>query len=167
MIPVRRERKAWPLFLVVLGVIALTGWGARLPLAAATTERVVNDRHTGLAIEGVDPVSYFTNSKPLLGQPEIEYRHEGVVWRFRNEGNRAAFVQDPQVYMPRYGGYDPVAVTRGVAVAGNPLVWAISRDRLYLFYSGVARAQFIANTDNAVAAADARWPSLRGELGQY
>ena len=167
MIAVRRERKAWPAVLVVLGVFALTGWGARLPLAAATTERVVNDRHTGLAIDGVDPVSYFTNSQPLLGQPEFEYRHEGVVWRFRNEGNRAAFVQDPNVYMPRYGGFDPVAVTRGIAVAGNPLVWTISRQRLYLFYSGGARTQFMANADGAIAAADSRWPSLRSELGQY
>ena len=32
----------------------------------------------------------------------------GAIWRFRNEGNRAAFAADPEVYMPRFGGYDPV-----------------------------------------------------------
>ena len=35
-------------------------------------------------------------------------------------GNRAAFAANPDIYMPRFGGYDPLGVARGVAVAGNP-----------------------------------------------
>ena len=40
----------------------------------------------------------------------------------------------PDVYMPQFGGYDPVGVARGVAVAGNPDIWLISGGRLFLFY---------------------------------
>ena len=42
---------------------------ACLPFAAraATTERVVVNRFTGLAIEGFDPVAYFTDARPELG----------------------------------------------------------------------------------------------------
>ena len=36
---------------------------------AATTERVVVDRHTGLAISGYDPVTYFTDAKPVFESP--------------------------------------------------------------------------------------------------
>ena len=74
---------------------------------AVTTERVVVDRHTGLALYGVDPVGYFTDGKPVPGLADFEYGYAGAIWRFHNEGNRAAFAADPDVYMPRYGGYDP------------------------------------------------------------
>lgn len=135
-----------------------------MPVGAAVTARVVSDWHTGLAIDGIDPVAYFTEGQPLLGRPEYELRYEGVVWRFRNDGNRAAFAQNPEVYMPGYGGYDPVAIARGVAVAGNPLLWVVSRQRLYLFFSTAARTQFISDSDKVLAAAAANWPQLEGTL---
>ena len=65
-----------------------------------------------------------------------------MIWRFRNEGNRAAFVADPEVYMPRFGGYDPVAVARGASAPGHPELWLIAEERLYLFYSAAARDAF-------------------------
>jgi hypothetical protein len=75
----------------------------RRPAGAATTERLVVDRHTGLALYGYDPVAYFTDAEPLVGRPEFELSYAGAVWRFRNEGNRAAFNDRPDVYMPGFG----------------------------------------------------------------
>ena len=37
---------------------------------AAATERVVVDWHTGLAIDGYDPVAFFTDGKPVTGTGE-------------------------------------------------------------------------------------------------
>jgi hypothetical protein len=51
----------------------------------------------------------------------------------RSDENRPAFIADPEVYRPRFGGYGPVGLARGVAVAGNPRLWHISERRLYLF----------------------------------
>jgi hypothetical protein len=147
----------WRLALVALLVAAMPG----LPrVGAATTERVVNDRFSGLAMNGIDPVAYFTDGAPLYGRPDQEYRYAGVIWRFRNEGNKAAFIAHPEVYMPRYGGYDPIAVGRAIAVPGNPLVWALVGERLYLFYSEEARARFIAKPDEAILHADNKWPTV-------
>ena len=56
----------------------------------------------------------------VIGLPEFEASQAGAVWRFRNEGNRASFVSHPEVYGPRFGGYDPVDLGRGVTYAGNP-----------------------------------------------
>ncbi len=70
-------------------------------------------------------------------------RLDGAVWRFRNEGNRAAFAEHPEVYMPHFGGYDPVAIARDTSVPGHPLFWAVTGERLYLFYSDEARAEFL------------------------
>ena len=131
---------------------------------AATTELVVTDRYSGLAIEGYDPVAYFNDGRPEQGRASEEYRFSGVVWRFRNEGNRAAFRGDPSVYMPGFGGYDPVAVARGVAVPGNPLVWAVADEKLYLFFSYEARARFLGDPRSTTRAAEARWPAVRSLL---
>ena len=61
------------------------------PLAEATTsERVVVNRFSGLAIEGFDPMAYFVTGQALRGLPEFEASQGGVVWRFHNEGNRAS-----------------------------------------------------------------------------
>ena len=132
----------------------------RGPASAATTERVVVDRHTGLALYGFDPVSYFTDAEPLIGRPEFELSFAGAVWRFRNEGNRAAFRDRADVYMPLFGGYDAFAVARGIAVPGDPRYWLVLQRRLYLFESEAARAAFAADPGVAVAAAQAQWPEL-------
>jgi hypothetical protein len=147
---------------IAIGALALLS----RPGGAAVTEQVVTSPQTGLAIDGIDPVAYFTNGEPLAGRPEFEFRHQGVVWRFRNDGNKAAFARSPDIYTPRYGGYDPVAVARGIAVAGNPLLWTVSGQRLYLFYSTAARAQFSADLPKIVAEADARWPTVSATLLQ-
>src|SRR5262249_4702505 len=143
--------------LMMLGVAAGFGRG---PATAATTERLVVDRHTGLALYGFDPVAYFTDAEPLVGRPEFELSFAGAVWRFRNEGNRAAFRDHPAVYMPAFGGYDVLAVGRGAAVPANPRYWRVTDRRLYLFESPAARDAFAADPGTALAIAHARWPEV-------
>lgn len=150
---------------LALWLLVLNGMPAWPGLAgAATTERVVADWHTGIAISGFDPVAYFTEVVPKRGRPDYEYNHAGVTWRFRNEGNRAAFAADPRVYSPQFGGYDPIAIGRGVATPGNPQIWLISRQRLYLFYSSEARDVFLARPEDALEIAKERWPQVMRTL---
>jgi hypothetical protein len=154
-------------------VIALAALSASLGLCcanvvadAATTERVVNNRFSGLAIEGFDPVAYFVDGRPLVGRPEFEAWKLGVVWRFRNIGNRASFLSHPEIYGPQFGGYDPVGVARGVTVAGNPRFWVVTGERLYLFSFEANRDAFAANAARFLERAHARWPTLQRELAR-
>jgi hypothetical protein len=135
-----------------------------LPIGASTTEYIVVDRNTGLAIHGYDPVAYFTNGGPTLGKGEFEHRHAGAVWRFRNSGNLAAFVADPEVYMPRFGGYDPVGIGRNVPLAGDPRIWLIEDERLYLFQSPENKAIFAVNRERVTTAADEAWAAVQKTL---
>jgi hypothetical protein len=156
-----RQRRKLPL-LAALG-LALAGapfvaLGVSGPPARA--DYIVVDRNSGLAIGGFDAVAYFVDGAPVLGRSAFELSFAGVVWRFYNAGNRAAFKTDPDIYMPRFGGYDPVAVARGVGVAGNPYYWLISAGRLYLFYSADARTAFAADAALATIA-ERRWPSVQ------
>src|SRR5580704_6209581 len=131
---------------------------------AATTERLVVDWHTGLAIGGYDPVAFFTDGRPVAGSANFELRHGGAIWRFRNVGNRDAFAAQPDIYMPKFGGYDPIGVTRGVAVAGNPNVWLITGERLYLFYDRARLEKFAGDAERLSAEAERKWPDVKRAL---
>src|SRR6266508_3574524 len=132
----RRQRKLASLGLpagLLAAFMAIGGLAAPVAIRAATTEYIVVDRNSGLAINGFDPVAYFIDGVASLGKGDFEASFAGAVWRFRNEGNRGAFIADPDIYMPQFGGYDPIGVARGVAIAGEPRLWVLSGERLYLF----------------------------------
>jgi len=162
MTTARRKRKQYRAglafgarLLACIGLFFIFG-----PSSRAAAERIVVDWHSGLAIAGYDPVAFFTDGKPMAGRAELELRYGGVVWRFTNVGNRAAFAARPDVYMPQYGGYDPLGVARGVAVAGNPFVWLIVDERLFLFYNTARRDSFAADPDRVIGSANRKWPEL-------
>jgi hypothetical protein len=132
----------------------------------STTERIVVNRYSGLAIEGFDPVAYFTEAQPVLGLPDFEAAEAGAVWRFHNASNRDAFAAHPEIYGPQFGGYDPIDVARGVAYAGNPRFFVVTGQRLYLFGREESRNAFAANPAKFLKDARARWPGLEKTLAQ-
>jgi YHS domain-containing protein len=147
-----------------LGIVALAGllW---LPPAITAPRAATSERNTGLAIRGDDPVAFYTDGKAMPGDADLELTYDGAVWRFCNIGNREAFAARPEVYMPRFGGYDPVGVARGVAVAGNPNTWLISGDRLFLFYDRDRLETFRADPERINSAAERKWPDVLRTLG--
>ena len=158
----RQERKPCRLSVRILAILGAVGVVLVVVSAARAQvpEPVVFNRYTGLAIDGFDPVAYFVDGKPRAGRRDLELRSGGANWRFANEGNMAAFAADPEVYAPRFGGHDPVAVVRGAATPGHPELWLIADGQLYLFYSEEARAAFARNPDSAIEAAERHWPAV-------
>jgi hypothetical protein len=160
-LPVTRVRLTYAVVVSAFFTLIGPGW-----IEGATTERVVTNNHTGLAISGFDPVAYFTTSRAVLGRADVETRFVGATWRFVNAGNREAFIDNPSVYMPTFGGYDPTGVARGVAVAGHPEVWLISGERLYLFRDRETRDAFIASAEELTAVANRQWPDVQRMLAR-
>jgi hypothetical protein len=158
----------------VVGIVALSFMLAPLPAAwlpggraaAATTERLVVDHVTGLAIGGVDPVAYFTDGAMQAGSPDFEAAALGAIWRFRNADNRTFFLAAPEVYAPQFGGYDPVDVARGVAVPGMPRLWLVHDKRLYLFSREDNRDAFAGSPDQVIHGAQSAWPAVRDSLAE-
>lgn len=146
---------------VLAGTVALCGG------AWALTERLVVNRHTGLAIDGFDPVAYFTDAAAVKGLPDIEAGAAGAVWRFRNAANRTEFLAHPDIYGPRFGGYDPVDAARGKVIAGRAQLWLVSGERLYLFSRDENRTAFAADPAAVLKQADANWPALVETLADY
>lgn len=131
---------------------------------ASTTERIVVDPASGLAIGGYDAVGYFLMGRAVLGNPDHEARWMDAPWHFLNAGNRAAFIAHPQIYAPRFGGHDPVRAAFGFAVRGDPELFAILRDRLYLFLTEENRDAFRTQSEAFLAEAERNWPRLAAGL---
>ena len=166
MTAARHQRKPSLAIWLALGFAVCGGIFANPAVLAAQDDRIVVNALTGLAISGFDPVAYFVDAKPKMGRPDMELRLDGAVWRFQNEGNRAAFADHPEVYAPRFGGYDPVAVARGVSVPGHPLFWAVTGERLYLFFSEEARAAFLADPGRIIDSALRKWPEVARSIAR-
>jgi len=154
----RRTRLA-----LVLCAFVLTVPGGA-PRALSVTELVVADPQAGIALYGFDPVSYFLAGRAEMGSQDIQLKFTGVTWQFRNEANREAFRAQPDVYVPRFGGYDPVALTRGAPVPGHPALFVIHDGRLYLFQKAENREAFIIAPQTTIEAARSFWPNARRSL---
>ena len=116
MTAARQQRKPPLLFWLFLAIAVGGGIFKPSGVRAANDNQLAVNADTGLAISGFDPVAYFTEGKALFGRPEFELNLDGAVWRFSNEGNRGAFADHPEVYAPRFAGYDPVAIGHAPAL---------------------------------------------------
>lgn len=63
------------------------------------------------AIDGYDPVAYFTLGQPTRGAADITHEWNGATWHFANAQHRDAFVAAPEKYAPAFGGYCAKAVS--------------------------------------------------------
>jgi YHS domain-containing protein len=151
---------------ILAGLLAvwLVATIAAFATKAATSERIVNDPLTGLALYGYDPVAYFIEKAARPGEKEYEFRFAGLIWRFRSEANRAAFIRAPENYVPAFGGYDPLAVSTGVPLEGNPAFFAVHEQKLFLFAREESLARFLANPKNLLDAAAGAWPAVQKKL---
>ncbi|MGL5166103.1 MAG: YHS domain-containing (seleno)protein [Afipia sp.] len=164
----RQENQVRHLRIACLVALA-AGIGPAGPYAKAwaVTERVVVNRHSGLAIDGFDPVAYFTDAEAAKGQSDVEAVQSGAVWRFRNDANRAVFLAHPEIYGPQFGGYDPVEVASGKIVAGRAQLWLIAGERLYLFSREDNLSAFAAGSEDILKQAGGKWPALVETLSGY
>ena len=132
--------------------------------AAALVDAIVTDPLTGVALEGYDPVSYFTEPEPVQGLADYEYQWGGVPWYFASAANRDVFMRNPEIYAPQFGGHCATSLSRGYLSDGKPRLYAIKQMKLYLFYSVANREAFLASGDSIVTAADQNWAKFKGDL---
>ena len=88
-----------------------------------------------LAIQGYDPVAYFSN-KAIKGDVKLSSIFQGTVYYFSTKENKKSFELNPSKYEPQYGGWCAFAMgDYGKKVEINPQTFKIIDDKLYLFYN--------------------------------
>ena len=128
--------------------------------AFAGKSEIFTGLKTGLAVAGYDPVAYFTQNKPVMGNPSIAFEYQGARWLFSSAANRDAFKADPAKYAPQYGGYCAYAVSQGYTAKGEPEVWKIVDGKLYLNFSKGVQRRWQRDIPGHITSANANWPSV-------
>ena len=114
----------------------------------------------GTAIDGTDPVAYFTEGKPVEGSSDFTHDWNGATWRFVSAENRDKFAADPAAYAPQYGGYCAWAVAQGYTASTDPEAWSIVEGKLYLNYNKDVQARWEGDVPGNIAKADGNWPTV-------
>lgn len=107
----------------------------------ASPETIHTDRE-GRALQGHDPVAYFTVGEPTMGKENIDLDWNGATWLFATTTNRDLFDADPLAYAPAFGGYCAVGKVFGVDLPGSAKRWRIEDGRLYMNKNLLAASQF-------------------------
>jgi|CXWL01.1.fsa_nt_gi YHS domain-containing protein len=115
----------------------------------------------GLAIDGHDPVAYFTEQKPVKGSPEFRIEFEGSTFQFASAAHRDTFAANPEQFVLQYGGFCAYGMAKGYKAKIDPAVVTVVGDKLYFNYSEMVRSQWLSNIPGYIRKADANWPDVR------
>ncbi len=118
-------------FTILFLALILTGFAQN-----ATIRSKHFNTENNLAIQGYDPVAYFTLQKAVKGNPSFAAKHLGVIYHFSSQTNKDLFLKNPNNYEPQYGGWCAYALgEKGEKVEINPETFKIIDNKLYLFYN--------------------------------
>ncbi len=143
------------------GALAALAISVALPAAALAAGFDVNVTTTDLALRGYDPVSYFTDGAPTPGEIDITAEHQGAIYRFASAEHKAMFEADPAKYAPQYGGYCAFGLAQGYKFDGDPQVWKIVDDKLYLNLSPKVSTIWQQDVPGNIENADAKWQMVK------
>ncbi|MGF1528530.1 MAG: YHS domain-containing (seleno)protein [Candidatus Competibacterales bacterium] len=141
---------------LVMGSFAVPGYAFDENSTAA-----VNVDETGLGLRGFDPVAYITVGEPASGEETITASHEGVTYRFASEQNKAAFVENPSKFAPQYGGFCQMGASLGKKLDGDPEVWRVEGDKLFLYAYPAAKEGFMQDVPGNTVKANTNWPLIK------
>ena len=112
----------------------------------------------GIALDGYDPVSYFSEPGPVKGSGEYTYGFADATWHFSSAANRDMFAADPERFAPQYGSFCAFAVSKGFTADSDPEAWYVGNDRLYVFADPGVRDQWVnALGEGSLDSANANW----------
>jgi YHS domain-containing protein len=114
----------------------------------------------GYAINGYDPVAYFTMEKPVEGSTDHSVMHNGATFLFASAENKEMFETDPERYAPQFGGYCAYAVSKGATAKTEPDAWTVVDDKLYLNFNTEVRALWKLDIPGNIARANENWPDV-------
>ena len=152
--------RRFPLAALLTASLLVAGGTVAGQPARAAEAPVYTGFLSSLAVNGHDPVAYFTEGKPVEGSAKFESRYNGATWRFASAANKAAFDAEPERYAPQYGGYCAWAVSQGYTAKGDPANWRIVDGKLYLNYNAEVQQTWEKDIPGNIGKADGNWPKV-------
>ncbi len=133
--------------------------------ATALRSQQFNLEKNKVAIQGYDPVSYFTLGKAVKGKKEMAVLADGITYYFSTAENKELFKKNYTAYEPQYGGWCAYAMgAKGEKVEVDPGTFKIISGKLYLFYNSYFNntlKSWNKDENNLKAKADVNWPRIK------
>lgn len=147
--------------LTILTLISLSA-----TVDAAPAKQLLNLDRKGVAVQGYDVVAFFTDGKPVKGNPAFASTHAGATYWFASAAHKTAFDAEPAKFTPQFGGYCAYGVSRGKLVEIDVEAFQIVDGRLLLQYSKGVRNDFNKDAPGNLKKAEANWPVLLEKKGK-
>jgi hypothetical protein len=96
-----------------------------------------------LAIQGYDPVAYFTMHKAVRGLATLEYEWDEQIYRFVKAEHLAMFKANPGAYAPRFGNLCAMALSKDLTKPANPEYYLVVKGQLFLFGEELGPERFV------------------------
>ncbi len=129
----------------------------------STSAQTANDHNLseGLALQGYDPVAYFVDGKPILGNQAFTVEYNGARYQFSSEAHKALFLKNPAQYEPQYGGYCAYGMSNGYKAPIQPEAFTVVDNKLYLNYSLKVRQAWLKEQAQRIEKANKNWITLQ------
>lgn len=131
---------------------------------AEDIEFLNKDPDSQLALNGFDPVAYFKQGKAVPGNSDYVINYGMAMWYFSSPENLQAFQENPEKYIPEFGGLCSWSLHEGVLQAANPECFTIQLGKLYLHFSNEAKDQFETDLMASIQEANHQWLSQQSIL---
>jgi hypothetical protein len=146
---------------IACGLISIMAATLVLPIPPRAADDAA-PKDLRVALQGFDPVAYFTDGRPRKGSPELWAVFDGTVYQFATPDHRALFMEDPDRYAPQYAGFCTGAIALGmVKVEADPQAWVITEGRLFVFFANADVTDFAKTRLETIRAADANWRQMQ------
>jgi YHS domain-containing protein len=120
------------ILLVLIGIVFVFVKVKRITPLAWGHKAVNTPMFGNEAINGYDPVAYFTKEQAVKGEKTFGQNWKGANWYFSSAKNLNLFKTNPEKYAPQFGGYCAFAVSKGFTANTDPKAFKIINDKLYL-----------------------------------
>jgi YHS domain-containing protein len=114
-----------------------------------------------LALQGYDPVAYFTDARPMQGSANYEIVWDGQRYRFASAQHRDMFKANPDKYAPQFGGSCAMNMSAGVRRESDPHNWVITNGNLYVFAGVVGKEAFSKDVAANSSKAMVNWKAMK------
>ena len=120
----------------------------------------------GVALQGYDPVAFFTDGRPVRGDQQFQTQYHGATYYFASAEHKATFEKEPAKYEPQFGGFCAYGASRGKTVPIKIEAWQIVNGRLLMQYDLDVKGKFNSDPQGNLSKADKNWPGLVEKLGK-
>ena len=112
-------------------------------------------------ISGYDPVAYFTDGKAMKGSGYHVADYKGVTYAFASKDHKQLFEDNPEKYVPAYGGYCAYGVAVGKKFVSDPEAWKVVNGTLYLNLDKDIQSKWLQDVPGYIKKSEANWKEIK------